>query len=112
MKIMKRKEFLSTPSGTLYQEYRPCVFGDLLIKYQKIGDNDFVYQGLTGGEIECEGSDDLHRKLFDAENNGVSLTVDFNCCGREGYFPDDDALYAVWEKADIMALIQKLAECL
>lgn len=112
MKIMKRQEFLATPEGTLYQEYKPCVFGDLQIKFTLVGNNDFIVQDLTAGAIKCRGSGDCFELQLDAMETGSSLEMDFDCCGREGIFPDDDALYAVWEKSDIMALIQKLAECL
>jgi len=112
MKIMKRQEFLATPSGTLYQEYEPSFFRDLQIKYDLIGRNDFVVQNVSHGAIKCEGPADMLLQLDLAQFDGRSVEMDFDCCGREGIFPDDDALYAVWEKADIMALIQKLAECL
>ena len=112
MKIMKRQEFLATPAGTLYQEYTPCIFGPLLIKYQIIGKNDFAVQELTECAIACFGSHDMVKILEDAEVNGTSVQMDFDCCGREGLYPDDSALYAVWEADDIQALINKLTECI
>ena len=112
MKILKRKEFLKMPYGTIYQSYEPCNFGHLQIKYENSGDNDFSLQDLTTRAIKCDGYQDLWEKLDDAENLGARLEMDFDCCQREGMFLMDSALYAVWEKPDIEALIKKLTECL
>ncbi|WP_443700128.1 hypothetical protein [Pseudomonas sp.] len=112
MKILKRQEFLATPNGTVYQEYEPCVFGPMRIKYDRIGSNDFVVQDLAECAIESKGSGNASDLLFDAEENGTSLKMDFDSCGREGLLPGEDALYAVWEPADIQAIMLKLAKCL
>lgn len=50
-------------------------------------------------------------KLFDAQENGVSVAMDFETQGRDGMF-DHDQLYAVWEPQDVAALVERLRRCL
>jgi hypothetical protein len=82
------------------------------IKYERIGSNDFVVQDINEYDIESTGNENAEDFLFDAEKNGASIKIDFDCCGREGLFPDDNALYAVWDSSDIRKFIFKLSECL
>jgi hypothetical protein len=108
VKIVDRKTFLALPPETLFSKYEPCVFFDLLIKGETWG-NDFLYQSINDA-IESAGSDDFANKLFTVQASGESLPMDFNCQGRDGLF-DDDQLFAVWEPADVLALITRLGRC-
>lgn len=107
MKIVDRKTFLALPAGTVFSKYAPCFFEALSIKgdtYEHIG--DFQVQGIADA-IVCTGSDDFSEKLYDATLSGNSLPMDFDCLGRDGCF-DADQLFAVWEPADVLALIHRL----
>lgn len=109
MKIVNRATFLAMPEGTVFAKYEPCVFGELMIKGESLF-NDFCYQQIVDA-IECAGSGDFADKLFDAQEQGKSLTMDFYCQGRDGCF-DDDQLFAVWELENVRGLIHRLTETL
>jgi hypothetical protein len=38
--------------------------------------------------------------------------MDFACEGRDGCFESDDQMFAVWERADVEALIARLSATL
>lgn len=109
MKIVNRETFLAMPEGTLFSKYHPCVFEDLCIKGET-WDSDFQVQQVVDA-IECTGSGDFSNRLHRSEILGESLPMDFNCMGRDGCF-DDDQLFAVWERADVEALIVRLTQTL
>lgn len=106
MKILNRKQFLALENDVLYSKYEPCIFQNPCIKHQSLNSNDFVYQSLVDA-IDSSSSDDWANKLFNAEQESISLNMNFDCAGRDGCF-DDNQLFAVWEKEDVLALIEKL----
>lgn len=105
MKIVNRETFLKMPPETLFSKYQPCVFEDLCIKGDSLRE-DFCYQSITDA-IVCDGSDSFTDNLSRAEITGESLQMDFECQGRDGCF-DSEQLFAVWEEADVKALISRL----
>ncbi len=106
MRIVNRKEFLAMPEGVLYSKYQPCFFGELAIKGDSIGDNDFYYQDIAGA-IKSNNSGEWADILFDAQESGESFDIDLDCEGRDGMFEQDE-LYAVWEQKDVLTLIDRL----
>jgi hypothetical protein len=109
MKIVNRKTFTSLPANTLYSKYEPCFFGDLEIKGDTLDHcNDYCVQRISDA-IKCSGSEEFGNLLDDAERGGGSLAMDFDCESRDGLF-EDDQLFAVWEKRDVIALIDRLKE--
>lgn len=106
MRIVGLKEFLALPDETLYCKYRSLAnFGDLCIKMNSIDDIDFVYQNML--EIESDGGNDYTDKMFAAEEQGVSLKLDLDCCGRDGMY-DREAKFVVFDKVDVEAIIARL----
>jgi hypothetical protein len=105
--IVERKTFLGLPSGTLYSKYEPCVFGPLEIKCDSL-ENDYICQSIADA-IDCTGSDDYGEKLQAAEEYGSSLRMNFDCAGRDGCF-DEGQLFAVWEEADVTALLERIKQ--
>lgn len=106
MKIVKRPEFLKLPSGTVYSKYVHCAFEEMQIKGDSLA-NDWFYQDIVGA-IDSTGSDDWSNKLFESAETGKSLAMDFDCQGRDGCFEPDEQMFAVWERADVEALIERL----
>jgi len=106
MRIVDRKTFLSLPDETLFSKYEPCVFGDLKIKGETVGTNDFLTQQICDA-IRCDDSGEFADILFSAQETGYSFAMDFDYMGRDGLF-DDDQLFAIWETVDIIALIDRL----
>lgn len=111
MKIVNRETFLVLPPGTLFSKYKPCYFEELCIKGETLGFcNDFLVQQIADA-IQNTGSGDFSERLFRSEAEGDSLPMDFDYEGRDGCF-DDDQLFAVWERADVKALIVRLNKTL
>ena len=105
MKIVDRKTFLSLPVGALFSDYEPCIFGELLIKGESWSE-DYFTQKLSSA-ISCSSSDEFGKILEHARETGASVAMDFSCEARDGCF-NEDQLYAVWERGDVEALIQRL----
>jgi DNA modification methylase len=72
--------------------------------------SDWYEQDIVGS-IESTGSDDWAQKLDAAQRLGFSLRMDFDIDGRDGCF-DEDQLFAVWERQDVEALIERLQRTL
>lgn len=110
MKIVNLPQFLALPPDTLFSKFAPCYMEELLIKGDSLHEcDDFCFQSIADA-IESNSSRDWSDKIFDAKNNGTSLRMDFDCQGRDGCF-EKDQLFAVWEKEDVMALINRLKRC-
>ena len=109
MKIVDRQTFLALPEETLFSKYKPSYFEEIAIKGETWG-NDFLYQVIVD-PIKCHDSGELGDILDDSALNGTSFDLDFDCCGRDGLF-DDDQLFAVWEKKDVLALIDRLTQAM
>lgn len=112
MRIVKRTEFLQMPAGTVYTTFKPCIFGDLMIKGETLhldNNGDFCEQQIVGA-IACSGSEEWVDMLFRSSETGESLAMDFDCQGRNGLYDSMDSLYSVWERADVEALIKRLQE--
>ena len=111
MRIVSRDQLLKLPPNTLYCTYEPSVFGELLIKMETLDTgNDWIYQDISSS-LDCLGSNDLFDKLWEAEEKGISLDMNFHLTGRDGCF-DYDQLYVVYEQKDIKQLIDRLKECI
>lgn len=106
MKIVDRKTFIAMPANTLFSKYEPCFFGELEIKGESIGEIDFYVQQIVDA-VDANNTEELDEILFDAEENKTSFKMDFSCEGRDGLF-DDNQLFAVWERDDVIALIERL----
>lgn len=108
MKIINRTAFLALPAGTVFSKYRPCIFGELLIKGDTINENDFYHQQIADAVKTAPGID-FSDLLLAAQENGNSIAMDFNCQGRDGLY-DEDQLFAVWEEYDVSQLAYRLLD--
>jgi len=108
MKLLNRKDFLALDGEWLFSKYEPFVFGDLTIKIENFGDNDFITQQIVDA-VACTGTEDFIDKLNNAETNDINM--DFYNEGRDGCL-DKDQLFAVWSKDDVKALIDRLQKVL
>lgn len=115
MRIVRRKEFLRMPAGTVFQKYEPVNVQDMSIKGESLEDIDFNYQALDAiGALFKNSSEETLDRLFEMEDDSaVSYpTTGLHCEGRDGSYESDDRLFLIWEPADITALISRLSECL
>jgi hypothetical protein len=110
MKIVNLETFRKMPPNTLFAKYEPCVFEELEIKGET-WEHDFLVSSSISSAIQCSGSAEFSELLDRAEKTGESLAMDFESEGRDGCF-EKDQLFAVWEDADVLALIERLKRCL
>lgn len=106
MRIIGLKEFLALEGEILFSKYVPQYFQAPEIKLCNSGDRDFCTQQIVGN-IMSDGSSQYSVLLFEAEETGKSLELDFDYGGRDGMF-NDDQLFAVWEPQDVQQLIARL----
>lgn len=113
MRIVNKQEFYKLPNGTLYSEYEPCIFTGLKIKNDTIFNGnepiDFFYEDLIGN-VEANSSGDFIDILDKCEKDKNEFNLDFECSERDGLY-EDDALYAVYNTDEIIALSNKVAGC-
>ena len=109
VRILNLEQFRAKPENTVFSKYEPYLFGELQIKGQTL-EADFLAQSINGA-IESNDTGDFCDKLDRAQKTAEYLKMDFNCECRDGLFKKDQ-LFAVWEEADVRALIQRLQWCL
>lgn len=101
MKLVDRKTFMTLPAGIVYAEYEPCIMGPLLIKGKTI---------QTGLENTDWFYDCIEAPSFDANGDTARFDYygyDYHGSSRDGGF-DDKQRYAVFERGDVRALIERL----
>jgi hypothetical protein len=108
MKIVDRKTFLAMPAGTVYSKYKPSVFDAIEIKGESYPDDFWSTQ--ISDSVKARDTGEMFAQLEKAEA-GESVELDFNTCYRDGLF-DANQLFAVWDRADVEALIERLKGCL
>lgn len=116
MKLYNKTEFLKLPPNTLFmfgpgREDGLAVGSSALnIKYGSMK-NDFVYKSLV--DLEANGSDEICYIQEDMVKgviiNGVSenYPMDLDATTGEGFY-DEDALYLVFDKDEVQAIIASL----
>lgn len=115
MKIIDLSAFLALPPGTLFAKYAPCFFDGLSIKGDTLTGRDgnpidFCYQQIVDA-IEAHDSGEFFDLLDQSKETGNSVTMDFDCQMRDGCF-EREQLFAVFERADVTALIGRLSVAL
>jgi len=109
MKIVDHKTFMAMPPDTLFSKWRPCCFDELTIKGDSIS-CDFFAQDIASA-IEPFGLESLSETCDRSAETGEQISIDLECQGRDGCF-DDEQMFAVWEAADVVKLIERLQKCL
>lgn len=99
MRVVDRKTFLDLPAGTLYCKGVRWAFDEICVKADTLG-NDWVQLSLNG--IEAHDSGELFYRYEEMLQAGTSYPIN-ESYGRDGCF-DDDALFLVFERADLRAL--------
>jgi hypothetical protein len=118
MKIVSRQQFLDMPSGTIFRDYRPCVFGDLKIKGDTIrgrlmdGTCTDDFNVLHIDFVDAPGSVEAFNLLDRAEKTGESFSFDYEGWMQNGWSPSENQkLYAVYEFRDFEQLVSLLQRC-
>ena len=113
MRLVKRRELMALPAGTLFAELlEPWVFGDLTLKgdtfWHNVGDDgDFWVLTLAWPEADDDGMS-FNRLDEMQQDSTVSYPLE-PAYSRHGLY-DDDRQYLVYEAADTAFLIGLLKE--
>lgn len=116
MKILNKLDLLKLPSGTLYSDFNDGYCDGLFIK----GENIVYGDGLTDdfqrfeflSAIAPSSENGLNNMFPDIEGLDLEIDLSFSqhTLSREGYF-DDDFLYAVYSKEEIMQMAFLISKC-
>ncbi len=108
MRIVNHREFLRLPSGTVFAKCHPCVIEDMHIKGNNVSEKDFNSLGFKDFDSEEEYPDDFFAMI----DNQLSVPLDLDAWQRDGLACyEENQLYMIYEKADVLALITRLQEC-
>lgn len=105
MLIMKFKEFMCLPPGTLFSEYEPVIFKGINIKGVSYG-NVFYYRSLLGN---IDNTDIDYWEIAEKTTGGFSFKLDFKTEQRSDFF-GDSSLFAVYEKEEVEEFILTLQQ--
>lgn len=101
MRIVDRKTFLALPAGTFYREGEPWAFGDLCLKHDTLGTNDWVEQHFENPE--AKSSDELFDRFEEMLQQEASYPLDAENTMRNGMF-EDDSIFLIYEANDLRIL--------
>lgn len=116
MKLVRRKDFLKLPEGTVYFDASKCDgqiivggFGDLHIKGESIGNVDYIHNNINHPYVK-ECNDDVD--IIDSWNlliDGKEVDFSFDEYERDGMY-DETAEYFVLDKVEVKSLISVLTD--
>ena len=112
MKIVKRTEFLSLPSGTFYSKASYGSISDSIsVKHDSLN-NDWYYYDV-GGFNNWDSTSDLMFRIADMIDNGAEYPAhtDHNevTISRDGMFDlEDECYFAIYSDNDIELIKQQL----
>ena len=105
MRIVKRRELMELPSGTLYVEMNGGFpIGDLCIK-GKSSSGDFTMRSIAWASSHDFG-ETIERFSAMFADSSVSFPAEADY-GRDGMF-DDDQSFLVFEQADVVSIVDDL----
>lgn len=120
MKLYKRKDFVNLPANTIYSKVDPDG-GELCIGLYckesgpEVLGNDWYEQDLiaeTGHPLKDQGINDgldNFNHVIDLRDSFKTFRTDLQAFGRDGLYEDKDA-FVVWDKSDVLKLINYLTE--
>lgn len=118
MKIVARAAFLALPPGIVYARWgepgsrNVFVFGDLEIKDDTSAETTWFYQRLIPWPADCHDSGDWIDRMTAMQDQGAdSGPLDFDTLDKDSHY-EAGQLFAVFEKADVDALIARLQRAL
>lgn len=100
MRVFNRKDFLALPAATIYAKGVPWAFGNLCIKGDTIGDDDWAY--LDPAWVSADDSGEATSRLDEMLAAGASYPMEEDY-GRDGSF-DGEEVFLVFERPDLEKL--------
>lgn len=116
MRVINKQQFYELPSGSVYSMYEPINLYGLKIKGNTIRhqDNnipfDYTYIDLIGN-VKYDNSGEFFDLMNGLVIGETSFPLDFECHQRDGMFEPEE-MFCIYEKADLIGLINKLTESL
>ncbi|MDR3533962.1 MAG: hypothetical protein P4L90_25780 [Rhodopila sp.] len=107
MRVLNRVDFLKMPAGTIYARGIPWAFDGLSIKAESLG-SDWVCMNPCW--VSAHDSGQAFDRLEEMLDTGKSYPAE-DAFGRDGCF-DADAIFLVFERADLEALQSHIAAAL
>lgn len=111
MKIINRTDFMQMPEGTVYCKYSSLGnFGEICIKVSppgEWGNTDWVEIGTTTDIEGSNSSNDFYDIMIECEKGFREFRFDLESTCRDGLYKEKQ-LFAVYDKDDVIALINKL----
>ena len=120
MKILNREKFLACPIGTVFFDFKPTNFTGLAVKMSGPEDavrasNDFfrinIDSILNVGTVESgessNGTNEALEMLDRAVVGAGDFGLFFDCMSRDGMY-EDDAMFVVFDDADVQRLVAAL----
>jgi len=108
MKVLNRKELMALDNRALYTNANNQNVEGLHIYEENMG-VDFVKTDLLGFVQSKDSKGHQNMEGFELVKYGKEFEIDLECSSREGFY-DDKRLYAVYEKTDLLKLINKLQQ--
>ena len=113
MKIVNYTEFSKLPVNTVYGFYHPCIMSGIYIKgdSRSNNNNDIISDWYFSSINEPMLDSDEDNIMSEMENKGISVDIDVDIQMRDGMF-DYDRKFVIYEKSDVIKIIEKLKETL
>lgn len=106
MKVINKEDFLKLKEETLFSFYQSAAFEGLFIKNNCIDSDEAYSFDEIIGAVENYSTGDFFDKC-ELMRKGGSVPVDFDYTDRGDVIPEDQ-LFAVYEKEDVVKLIDRL----
>ena len=110
MRIVTRDQFLDMPAGTLFAKYSPCNCSALFCKGLSLGKLDFEFSEMSM-PVDSDDTGEFVDTLCRAASEGSSVELNFDTYFRDSTF-DQNQLFAVYERDDLLKLLNKLYHCI
>ena len=108
MKVLNRQDFMKMPEGTIFAKGKRWYFEQLSFKAGTMSD-DFVCLDLCN--VDNDSFEQLIDRLEEMLSKGTSYPFDNTGFSRDGCFDEDD-LFLVFEKDDLLILRSRIDEAL
>jgi len=106
MRIVDRETFLGM-GEVVYSLYQPWALRGLYIKERTIGDTGVFCKQSLIDPFMAENRDEREDILDELEWSGMPIKLNFEGENREVLY-DENQLFAVWGKEDVLGLINRL----
>lgn len=106
MKIINRQKLMKFKNRIVFSKVYGTELNGLYV-YEDNLVSDFVLTNLLGFPQSKDSKGHQGIEDFDLITGKKEFELDLECCSRDGLY-DDNQLYAIYDKTDLLKLINKL----